>query len=138
MSSEIPPLKKITSGCRNCGKSTIPSSSRLGYYCSNACQQAVQVGDRYNRFLNGENNVFSTNVSIRKALSRRSGYKCAVCGLHNWLEQPITLEVDHIDGRHENNLSSNLRLLCPNCHAQTPTYKAKNKGNGRKYRRVST
>jgi len=28
-----------------------------------------------------------------------------------------------------------MRLLCPNCHAQTPTYKSKNRGNGRAYRR---
>jgi hypothetical protein len=40
--------------------------------------------------------------------------------------RPIPLELDHIDGHHWNNSLDNLRLLCPNCHAQTPTYKARN------------
>ena len=49
-------------------------------------------------------------------------------------EKKIVLEVDHIDGLHYNNTVDNLRLICPNCHSQTDTYKNKNNGNGRKYR----
>lgn len=41
--------------------------------------------------------------------------------------QPIPLELDHIDGNHQNNALQNLRLLCPNCHALTPTFRDKNK-----------
>lgn len=52
---------------------------------------------------------------------------CAVCGLVEWRGLPAPLELDHIDGRHSNNRLDNLRLLCPNCHAQTPTYRGKNK-----------
>ena len=48
-----------------------------------------------------------------------------------WLGQPIPLEMDHTDGNHRNNSLDNLKLLYPTCHALTPTYKAKNKGNGR-------
>jgi 5-methylcytosine-specific restriction endonuclease McrA len=63
-------------------------------------------------------------------------YRCSVCGLDdNWNKQPLTLEFDHIDGDHKNNVPANIRVLCPNCHSQTPTYKAKNKGNGREIRR---
>jgi len=36
--------------------------------------------------------------------------------------------MDHIDGNTENNAKENLRLLCCNCHALTPTYKGKNIG----------
>ena len=60
----------------------------------------------------------------------RDGYfehKCSGCHNTEWMGQPIPLELDHIDGQHFNNELSNLRLLCPNCHAQTPTYRAKNK-----------
>lgn len=49
--------------------------------------------------------------------------------------QPIPIELDHIDGNPENNELDNLRLICPNCHAQTPTYKGANKGNGRHERK---
>ncbi len=30
----------------------------------------------------------------------------------------------------------NLSLICSNCDANLPTYKSKNKGNGRHYRRI--
>lgn len=57
--------------------------------------------------------------------------KCFRCGLFTWLDEPIPLELDHIDGDRTNNTLSNLRLLCPNCHAKTPTYRGKNiKNNG--------
>lgn len=52
---------------------------------------------------------------------------CSSCGLTNWLTGLIPLELDHIDGNNSNNELTNLRLLCPNCHALTPTYRGKNK-----------
>jgi len=44
--------------------------------------------------------------------------------------------MDYIDGNPENNDLKNLRMICPNCDAQLPTYKSKNKGKGRHFRRV--
>jgi hypothetical protein len=44
---------------------------------------------------------------------------------------PINLEIDHKDGDPYNNHHSNLRLICPNCHSQTNTFKNRNKGKGR-------
>ena len=56
-------------------------------------------------------------------------YKCANCGCDgNWQGGKIALDLDHIDGDNTNNLVTNLRYLCPNCHALTPTYRGKNKG----------
>jgi hypothetical protein len=54
--------------------------------------------------------------------------KCSGCKLEKWLDYPIPLELHHIDGDHANNKLSNLCLLCPNCHALTPTYRGKNIG----------
>jgi hypothetical protein len=66
---------------------------------------------------------------LRKRLIREKFFEhqCSACKRETWLENPIPLELDHIDGNHSNNNLSNLRLLCPNCHALTPTYRGKNK-----------
>ena len=49
-------------------------------------------------------------------------HKCLICGISEWLSNPIVLEIDHIDGDASNCIASNLRFLCPNCHSQTETY----------------
>jgi hypothetical protein len=52
---------------------------------------------------------------------------CEECEQGNiWNGKPLTLHLDHIDGDHENNLLENLRVLCPHCHQQTPTFGSKN------------
>jgi hypothetical protein len=54
--------------------------------------------------------------------------RCTACGLDTWLGSAIPLELDHINGDNRDHRIENLRLLCPNCHARTPTYRARNKG----------
>ena len=52
---------------------------------------------------------------------------CNKCKGREWLGQPIPLELEHRDGNPMNNQLENLELLCPNCHAQTPTYRSRNR-----------
>jgi 5-methylcytosine-specific restriction endonuclease McrA len=51
---------------------------------------------------------------------------CSVCGITEWNGKKLVMELDHIDGNRTNHKLNNLRMLCPNCHAQTETYRAKN------------
>ena len=46
--------------------------------------------------------------------------------MSEWLGKPITLEVHHKDGNHQNNELENLQLLCPNCHSYTDNWRGKN------------
>jgi hypothetical protein len=77
--------------------------------------------------LKGHHPQYQSNKLRQRLL--KEGYKkymCECCELTTWNNQPISLELDHIDGNRTNHFLSNLRLLCPNCHAQTDTYRGKN------------
>lgn len=64
--------------------------------------------------------------TIFTALENKRGHVCECCHNETWLDQPIPLEVHHINGNNQDNDESNLQLLCPNCHALTETYRGKN------------
>lgn len=53
-------------------------------------------------------------------------YKCAICGITQWNNKTLSLELDHINGINNDNRLENLRFLCPNCHSQTCTYGSRN------------
>ena len=59
----------------------------------------------------------------KNALIAERGYKCEGCELTEWRGKPITLELEHKNADRKDNTRENLELLCPNCHAQTPTWR---------------
>ena len=52
--------------------------------------------------------------------------RCQECGLSEWLGEPLTIQIDHINGLRDDHRLENLRMLCPNCHSQTDTYGQRN------------
>lgn len=52
-------------------------------------------------------------------------YKCEKCGLITWMNNPISLQLHHINYNHNDNRIENLQILCPNCHSQTGNYGGK-------------
>lgn len=76
------------------------------------------------------NSSWSNTAALRErlieaGLKERCGERC---GLTEWQGEPIPLQLDHIDGDRTNNQLTNLRILCPNCHALTRTWCARNRG----------
>lgn len=120
----IPKLNNMC--CENCGQ-----ISKNNKYCSPSCHQEKRREKYKEKILN--NDLSISNKLYRKFLIEEYGAKCMECG---WDKiNPITgkcpIELEHIDGNSQNNKLDNLKLLCPNCHSLTSTYKALNVGKGR-------
>ena len=79
-----------------------------------------------NEYLYKGSSIQSNKLRVRLLKDGVFNHICSSCNLSEWLSKPIPLELDHIDGDNTNNELSNLRLLCPNCHALTPTYRGRN------------
>jgi len=71
-----------------------------------------------------ENSTYSSGSHLKKRLIREGllQNKCQVCGIHQWMGSNLSLQLDQINGKNSDNRIENLRLLCPNCHSQTPTF----------------
>ena len=122
--------------CINCGATNRFRYSQFNKYCDNVCQGQYERKERVRAWLTeGKDWKLQIPAWAKNYLAEQRGNACECCGISEWQGKKIVLEVDHIDGDHKNNHPTNLRLICPNCHSQTDTYKAKNTGNGRKHRR---
>ncbi len=69
----------------------------------------------------------STKLKLKLFNTGLKERMCENCRNIQWMNKLIPLEIDHINGDNTDNRIENLRILCPNCHAQTPTYRSKNK-----------
>lgn len=118
--------------CVNCD---VELGSKQKKYCSIICGCDHRKKIIFEKIESGDNTLNPNNY--KNYLIHKHGKKCMDCG---WCEinkysNKIPIELEHIDGDSGNNSLENLKLLCPNCHSLTPTYKALNIGNGRHSRR---
>ena len=91
--------------CAQCGAI---KETRQNKYCDDCIEKNVY-----------SNKIFDTTLAKMDSTRKRilletREYKCESCGLSAWLEQPIALELDHIDGNPDNNNEDNLRLIWTN------------------------
>lgn len=126
--------------CMNCNVSI----SNRSKYCSNKCQRDYEYYTFIKKWKSGivsgsKSNGDEISNFIRKYLFDKFSNSCSSCGFDkvNPFSNRSVLEVEHINGNPNDNNEVNLTLLCPNCHSLTSTFRALNKGNGRKHRRES-
>lgn len=110
---------------------------KLNLDISHFTGQGWNVGERYrpvrqkqslDEILVKDSTFINSNHLRERILSE--GYKesrCEMCGLTKWLNEPIKLEIHHINGDHKDNRLENLMILCPNCHSLTYNYRGKKK-----------
>lgn len=111
-------------------------------YCSLMCQQnfyyEAQLSQWLSGKISGEVGIRTKTISsfIRKYLRLKFKSKCAMCGWHeiNPTTSKVPLEIDHINGKADDNREENLRLICPNCHSLSSNFRGLNRGSGRKWR----
>lgn len=71
--------------------------------------------------------IYSTHHLAKRLLKEGiRSRECTDCGLTEWRGNPIPLELDHINGVSNDHRPENVRFLCPNCHALTPTWRGRN------------
>ena len=122
-----------TFNCLHCGTENPIKRTNFNKFCNNTCQQDYKFKqETLPRFLSGKISIMRT---LHRCLKTLYGYKCQLCGNDGTYNgKPLALQLDHIDGKASNNDPKNLRLLCPNCHSQTETFGARNKGNSTRVR----
>lgn len=121
--------------CLNCEKIVNFSHTK---YCSILCHKEYEYTNMVSKWLNKEiqgHTGLGSSIKnfVRRYLLELNKYSCSICGWNK--RHPVDgkplVEIDHINGDSKDSFLDNLRVLCPNCHSETVTFRARNKKSSR-------
>jgi hypothetical protein len=125
--------------CLNCEKNHSVKRYKNQKYCSLKCQNLYKRNLFIKAWLKGDESGTRPSASahptarpfcghIKSYLIDKNNNKCSSCGWGeiNKFTGRVPLELDHINGNRNDNRPENVRILCPNCHALTSTYRGLN------------
>jgi hypothetical protein len=109
-------------------------ASKLGCYKTNQSGKGLKKTKQEGKdkiplseILDGKHPQYQTNkLRIRLITEGIKFEKCEVCGIEDWNGKKVSFELDHINGVRNDHRLENVRIICPNCHSQTHTYRARN------------
>lgn len=119
--------------CKNCNGTLLNNQS---IYCNSVCHNKYKYEEYIKNWkldlnLGYSGKTLQLSNPIRTYMLLKNNNSCQDCGwnkLHPVDNKPL-VEIDHIDGDASNCKENNLRVLCPNCHSMTPTFRARNKSS---------
>lgn len=125
--------------CKCCNSTfSLKNKSTHTEFCSVSCGSTYRYKNNVDDWLSGKHPGWTGKTRqlskfVRKYLHETRGTACEQCGWdeRHPIDNAVLTEIEHIDGNAENNLLSNLKILCPNCHSMTPTFRARNKNSKR-------
>ena len=95
---------------KNAKKFNLYSPNRTGGW-----NKKININD----ILNGKfPNYPTSHLSKRLIKENIKEYKCECCGISEWNNKRISLELNHINGNKDDHSLANLELLCPNPTSQ--------------------
>lgn len=128
----------VQSNCKFCDSTFEHKSYHPRTYCSHSCIKQEEYENNVHNWLSGltpgcKGKTKQICSYVRKYLHETRGTACEECGwdVRHPVDGAILTEIEHIDGNAENNAPTNLKILCPNCHSMTPTFRARNKNSKR-------
>lgn len=122
--------------CRKCDKFLYYDNK--SEYCG-SCSKEISDQEKIRVWKETGYTNCKTGTTVRNCIRNyiyvKQNFKCSICGMDNhWNNNILNFILDHIDGDCTNDKEENLRLICPNCDSQLPTFKSKNRNSGRKFR----